>query len=125
MTNRFHSRRLALAVLAGLALPSAVHALPASSPRPLIADASEAVYTATNGVTRNQVVAYRRAATGALSFLGTFPTGGRGSGEISAFEVGSGGRLSLVGTAPNGGGFPVGLVYGDLLYVLNSGGPAA
>ena len=139
---------LAMALLAGLALSPAASA----QPRPRVADASGAVYTASNGVTRNEIVAFRRSANGALSTLGAFATGGRGSGgavdplqsqhslllnedhrflfavnsgsgEVSSLAVRNGGSLSLVDTAPSGGGFPVGLaLYGNLLYVLNSGG---
>jgi len=111
-----------------------------------------AVYTATNGVDGNQVVAYRRAADGTLTYLRTYPTGGRGSGgtvdplqsqhsvllsdddrwlfvvnsgtgDVSSFAVHPGGGLTLVDREPTHGGFPNALALrGRFLYVLNAGG---
>lgn len=152
MTNRIDSRFLALALVAGLSLPAVTRAQSAPSPVPLVADASGAVFTATNGTSRNEVLAYRRSASGALTFIGTFPTGGRGSGggvdplqsqhslllsedhrflfatnsgsgDVSAFAVLPDARLRLLNRAPSSGGFPNALaIRGDLLYVLNAGG---
>ena len=45
-------------------------------------------------------------------------------GTISSFRVAANGRLTLVDQVPSGGLFPASLaVNGDLLYVLNAGGP--
>lgn len=45
-------------------------------------------------------------------------------GTISSFQVASDGRLTLVDRIPSGGLFPASLaVHGDVLYVLNAGGP--
>ncbi|BDI30249.1 hypothetical protein CCAX7_23000 [Capsulimonas corticalis] len=152
MTKRIPLPAVALTLAASAVLPSALHAETTLAPQPRIADASGAVYTANNSVNRNEVFVYHRDASGALTFLGEYPTGGRGSGgiidplqsqnslllsenhrflfavnsgsgDVSTFAVGSEGRLSLLGRAASGGGFPVALaVHGELLYVLNSGG---
>ncbi len=107
------------------------------------------VWVQTNDGTKNQIVAYQRAANGTLSLLGTFDTGGRGTGtsrlgsqgsvilsahedylyvtnggsnDISVFAVtGSGG--SLIQTISSGGTAPYSITrYGNLVYVLNEGG---
>lgn len=110
-----------------------------------------AVYTLSNAAAGNQVIAFRRAADGALSPLGTFPTGGAGTGGavdplasqysvilsddhrrlyavdagsngVASFRVGDDGALALADHAPSGGTRPVSLALsGHLLYVLNSG----
>jgi 6-phosphogluconolactonase (cycloisomerase 2 family) len=120
-----------------------------------IAMASGAVYTATNGVHHNEVLAYRRADNGALTFLRSYDTGGRGSGgtvdplqsqgsvvlsaddhylfvvnsgsgDISSFNVKPGGALHLIGCEPTLGGFPNALaVHGNILYALDAGGAGA
>ncbi|MEO7716811.1 MAG: beta-propeller fold lactonase family protein [Capsulimonas sp.] len=148
MTN--HAKFLPFALtVAAVILPAALQAQPAQSH---IASAAGAVYIATNGVNQNQLIAYHRAADGTLNYIGSYPTGGRGSGgtidplqsqhslllsedhrflyavnsgsgDVSVLSVGSEGRLSVIDRAPSGGGFPVSLaINGDLLYVLNSGG---
>lgn len=152
VTNRVHSYRIALTLFAGLALMPAAHAQSSSTPRPQVADSSGAVYTASNGTASNEVLAYHRAANGSLTYIGAFPTGGRGSGgaidplqsqnslllsedhrylfavnsgsgDISVFRIGTEGTLILVDKIASNGGFPVALaIYGDLLYVLNAGG---
>ena len=107
-----------------------------------------AIYTLSNAVSGNQVLEYRRAADGTLTYSGTVASGGAGTGanlasqgsvvlsddrewlfavnagsnSISSFAVHSGG-LVLADTAPSGGTTPVSLtVRGHLLYVLNQGG---
>ncbi len=152
MKNRIYSRCLALVLLTGLASTAVTQAQTVSLPPQPAADSFGAVYTATNGSTRNELLAYRRFADGSLSFLGTFSTGGRGSsgaidplqsqhslllsadhhflfavnsgsGDISSFAVLPGGHLRVIDRTPSGGGFPVSLaIHNDLLYVLNSGG---
>jgi len=109
-----------------------------------------AVYTLTNAVDGNSVIAFRRDADGGLTRIGTFPTGGRGVGgtvdplvsqfavvlserhdalfavnagsnEVSSFRVEQDGRLSLASRAPSGGERPVSIaVHDGLLYVLNT-----
>src|SRR4051812_46593027 len=107
-----------------------------------------AVYVQTNDAEANQVVAFARADDGRLASIGSFATGGRGSGEphlpsqgsivvagsrllvanagsddVSVFELGSDGpqlvaRSASAGTAPRSIA-----VHGDLVYVLNTGDP--
>jgi 6-phosphogluconolactonase len=110
-----------------------------------------AVYVMTNQTAGNSIVAFNRAANGALRMVGTFPTGGLGFGSgndplgsqgsliLSSdghflFAVNAGSDdvsvmqasplgLNLVGTFPSGGTEPTSLaLYKDLLYVLNAGG---
>jgi 6-phosphogluconolactonase (cycloisomerase 2 family) len=109
-----------------------------------------AVFTATNGVSANAIVAFARAGDGSLTYAGTFNTGGKGIGgttdplasqyslllsdnakllfvanagsnNISTFRV-DGASLSLVGTTSSGGTLPVSLAIAHhTLYVLNAG----
>ena len=106
------------------------------------------VYTLSNAASGNQVLAYNRAADGALSFQGAYDTGGLGSGaglgsqgaltpsknnrwlfavnagddKISVFAVRPDG-LVLADVVGSGGNHPISLtVNEDLLYVLNAGG---
>ena len=109
------------------------------------------VFTATNGVNGNAVVAFARAGDGSLTYAGTFSTGGKGIGgttdplgsqyslvldgeddrllfvanagsnDVSTFRV-DGAGLSLVGTTSSGGSLPVSLATTHhTLYVLNAG----
>jgi 6-phosphogluconolactonase len=107
-----------------------------------------ALFTMDNATAGNHVLAYRRAADGALSFLGEFATGGIGTGgglgnqgalilssggrwlfacnagsdEISVFRVTPHG-LQLTDKVGSGGRRPISLaVHRNLLYVLNAGG---
>lgn len=110
-----------------------------------------AVYAMTNQTSGNSIVAFHRTSSGALSMLGTFPTGGlgfgsgndplssqgslvlsddghfllavnAGSNNISVLQAGPRG-LRLAGTFSSGGTEPVSLaLYKDLVYVLNAGG---
>ena len=107
-----------------------------------------ALFTIDNATAGNHVLAYRRGADGALSFLGEFATGGIGTGgglgnqgalilssggrwlfacnagsdEISVFRVTTHG-LQLTDKVGSGGKRPISLaVHRNLLYVLNAGG---
>ena len=135
------------------AAPSAPGTLGGASPQ-RFADGDDrhgAVYTLTNAASGNGVIAFRRAADGSLTPLGTFATGGLGVGggvdplesqyavvldrdhealfavdagsdEVSSFRVADDGALTLAGTISSGGRRPVSLaVHGKLLYALNSG----
>jgi 6-phosphogluconolactonase len=113
--------------------------------------AAGGVYTMTNGSGGNAILAYRRAADGALTALGAVATGGLGTGgtidplvsqyalvlgddnrllfavnagsdDVSSFRVGADGALTLADRAPSGGDLPVSVAaHGRLLYVLNAG----
>ncbi len=110
-----------------------------------------AVYAMTNAVEGNEVVAWSRNGKGLLTRLGSFATGGSGSGggldplgsqdalrlsddrrwlfavnagsdDVSVFRVTASG-LEQVDRFPSGGSFPVSVTQrGDRLYVLNVGG---
>ncbi len=110
-----------------------------------------AVFTMTDDAAANAVLAFSRAADGALTPAGAFPTGGIGSGggegvlgsqgavtlsrsgrflfvvdagsdEVSSFRV-DGARLTLASVVPSGGLLPVSVTEHDgLVYVLNAGG---
>ena len=115
------------------------------------AESEGAVYTMTNGAAGNAIVAFRRAADGAITPLGTFATGGAGTGgtvdplvsqyalllndshsllfavnagsnEITTFRVANDGQLSRPRVSPSGGVRPTSVaVHRNLLYVLNAG----
>ena len=110
-----------------------------------------AVFTMTDDATANAVLAFSRAADGSLTFKGSYPTGGAGSGggegvlgsqgsvtlsrngrflivvnagsdEVYSFRV-QGSRLTLAGVASSGGLLPVSVTEHDgIVYVLNAGG---
>jgi 6-phosphogluconolactonase len=116
------------------------------------AQTTGAIYLNTNQAS-NEVWSYTRGSDGTLTFAGTFPTQGGGSGsgnldsqgaiilsqngkllfvvnagsnEISSFAVQPGGQLTFVAKVPSGGTFPVSLaLHGSLLYALNAGGTSA
>ncbi|HMA03880.1 MAG TPA: beta-propeller fold lactonase family protein, partial [Gemmatimonadaceae bacterium] len=152
---------LALTVFALAACADAPAGLDAAGDRSASATASEsafpragdgpgAVYTLTNGVNGNAVVAFHRAQDGSLTSLGSFATGGTGVGgtidpltsqfavivnddhdalfavnagsnEISGFRIGSNGALTLASKVSSHGAVPVSLaVHGNLLYALNA-----
>lgn len=106
------------------------------------------VYTISNDTAGNQVYAYARAADGSLSLLGTYATGGKGTGAdlgdqgalaydvankrffvvnagdstISMMALNSDGSLTKVTSVAAGGTKPVSITfYGDIVYVLNAG----
>ena len=108
-----------------------------------------AVYLQTNDAQKNEVVAFRRDADGRLSSLGSYATGGRGTGkphlasqnsivvsgdrllvvnagsdDVSLFAIASDG-LSLLDRVPSGGSMPTSVAVHDAkVYVLNAGGEA-
>ena len=108
------------------------------------------VYTETNASTGNAILAYARSDDGVLSWLGTYPTHGLGTGaglgtqgevilagggkwllavnagsnDISMFRVAWDGRLTLTDRAGAQGMDPVSLTaHGSFVYVLDAGGP--
>jgi 6-phosphogluconolactonase (cycloisomerase 2 family) len=107
-----------------------------------------AVYTSTNVISGNEILVYNRSSDGSLALVGSYATGGLGSGaglgsqsavalshnnhwlftvnagshQISSFAVTESG-LQLIDVVDSGGTLPVSLtVYKDWLYVLNAGG---
>lgn len=110
---------------------------------------SGAVYTISNETGGNAVIAYARNRNGALAPLGTYPTGGLGSGaglgsqgavtlsddgrfllavdagsdEITSFRVHRDGTLSFSDRISSGGDHPISVtIHGRLVYVVNDGG---
>lgn len=124
-----------------------------SKPAPAAgASPNGAVYVMTNQTSGNSIMAFNRAANGALTLMGTFPTGGLGMGSgndplgsqgaliLSSdghflFAVNAGSNnisvmipcatgLCLEDKVPSHGAGPVSLtLYKNLLYVLNAGTP--
>jgi len=114
-------------------------------------DKSGAVFAMTNGVDKNEIIAFRRNDDGSLQETRTFETDGRGSGgtvdplgsqgslvlsqdrshlfavnagsgELSVFRV-QGDLLSLEDKVISGGSEPVAVTqHADLVYVVNAGG---
>ena len=114
-------------------------------------DDSGAVFAMTNGVDKNEIIAFRRNDDGTLQETRRFETDGRGSGgnvdplgsqgslvlsgdhshlfavnagsgELSVFRV-EGDLLSLEDRVVSGGSEPVAVTqHGDLVYVVNAGG---
>ncbi|HVO62454.1 MAG TPA: beta-propeller fold lactonase family protein [Terriglobales bacterium] len=110
-----------------------------------------AVFVMNNSATRNEVISFTRAADGSLRRVGTFATGGRGtggntdplesqgsltlnqehsllfavnggSGDLSVFQV-HGAKLALVDKKPTHGSEPNAVAqHGRFVYVLNVGG---
>jgi 6-phosphogluconolactonase (cycloisomerase 2 family) len=134
-------KKLLLVLAAVLAAAVAAQAASAAN------DTPGAVYTLTNSPGGNAVAAYARSAQGALAYVGSFATGGTGTGAalgsqgalaltddgrdlyavnagsntVSKFAVDADG-LRLVAQFPSGGVRPVSVtVHGDVLYVLNAG----
>lgn len=106
------------------------------------------VYTISNDTAANLVYAYARAADGSLSLLGSYSTGGKGTGgdlgdqgalafdaankrffvvnagdsTISMMALNGDGSLSKVTSAASGGTKPVSITFfGNIVYVLNAG----
>lgn len=128
-----------------LALTAAVVAALGLGAVPAGAAVSSAVFTMSNATAGNEIVVFARAADGTLSQVGSYPTGGEGSGnglgsqgsvrlsddgswllavnagsdEVSVFRV-NGTTLELTATVPSGGDRPISVdVSGDTVYVLN------
>ena len=115
---------------------------------PIVYADTGAVYTTTNNPAGNNIIRYDRGTDGILTFSGTFPTNGLGSGvslgnqgglvlsdddrtllsvnagsnEISVFDVRSDG-LILTDKVSSGGIRPISItIHKNLVYVLNAGG---
>ncbi len=136
---------LALA-LAVPALPAAAQASPEGADFSAPASSVGAVFSSTNSALGNAVLMFRQDKAGRLTPIGTYFTGGRGTGgglsnagalafsadrrflyvvdagssDIAVFAV-SKTKMSLLGRIPSGGTTPVSLaVHGSWLYVLNA-----
>lgn len=139
---RFRAVVFAAAFIVALFALTRTGALYASSPG--------AVYALTNSPAGNAVLSFERAADGTLNMVGSFATGGLGTGaglgsqgslilsengrqlfavnagsnEISVFKVQPNG-LVLLDKVASGGTTPISLtVHKNVLYVLNAGSPA-
>lgn len=112
-------------------------------------DAPGAVYVLSNQASGNSVLVYSRAANGTLTYVATYPTGGKGAGtggdplgsqgsltlesgllfavnpgsnDVSLFAV-DGVKLTLLDRKPSGGEMPTSVTAkGHVAYVLNAGG---
>lgn len=107
------------------------------------------LYTSSNQVSGNAILAYDRAADGSITPAGSFPTGGVGTGaglgsqgavtltrdgryllavnagsnDISLFAVRANGSLEWTSQVGSGGTLPISVTsWGSLVYVLNAGG---
>jgi DNA-binding beta-propeller fold protein YncE len=122
----------AAVVLTGLAAPAFASTTAASTGAHSFGypGASHAVFVQTDATSGNHVVAYHRAADGALSPAGSSLTYdpwhsllyavNAGSNTVSVFAV-SGDHLALRQVLSSGGTFPVSVaVHGDLVYVVNA-----
>jgi 6-phosphogluconolactonase len=137
---------VAAVALAVVALPLAGASGPRTDPGPIAA-----VFTSTNSATHNEIVAFERSGSGALTWVADYSTGGKGTGtaladsgslvvtsdhrwllavdagsdQVSVFRVAThlgGSLLKLTDVTGSGGILPVSLaVSGDLVYVLNDG----
>jgi 6-phosphogluconolactonase (cycloisomerase 2 family) len=118
-----------------------------------VASASEgsagAVYTQTNGAGGNSILTFSRSSSGRLSPLGTYATGGLGTGsglgsqgsvtlardgalllavdagsdDVASFAVRDDGSLTPVDRVASGGDQPISVTaHGGIAYVLNAGG---
>jgi 6-phosphogluconolactonase (cycloisomerase 2 family) len=107
----------------------------------------DAVYLQTNDAEKNEIVAFHRGDDGTLSALGTYATGGRGTGkphlasqgsivasgdrllvvnagsdDVSLFAIASEGP-ALLGRVPSGGSMPTSIAVREShVFVLNAGG---
>lgn len=109
-----------------------------------------AVYVMSNAPAGNEILAFDRAPDGRLADAVAYPTGGLGTGgglgnqaslvltrdnrrlyavnagsnDLSSFSVDRGGLTPIGAPVASGGEQPISVaVHGDLLYVLNAGGP--
>jgi 6-phosphogluconolactonase len=139
-------RNMSLALFAMSATVPAFHAYAAPA-----SQAPERVYAMTNNATKNEVLVFAQGKNGSFESMGSFSTGGRGSGGVSdplesqgsltisddhsllfAVNAGSGtvsslrivdDRLVLADQEPTDGTEPVSVAqHGHFVYVLNQGG---
>ncbi len=121
----------------------------AVAPAAAAGSSAGAVYTLSNSAAGNAVIAFSRSSDGSLSPLGTFATGGLGSGgglgsqgavtlsgdgqwllavnagsdEITSFAVGADRRLTFADKIWSGGDHPISVTIGyGVVYTVNDGG---
>jgi len=110
---------------------------------------TDRIYVQTNDAEKNEIIAFDRAADGTLDRLGSYETGGRGTGvphlasqssivlsqdgawllvantgsdELTLFSIGTK-RLTLADRVASGGSAPTSIaVSGEIVYALNNGG---
>ena len=150
--SRFTPKARACARLVPLMLALAAGTLPATAdpevPAHAVPSGSGEVFTSTNSAFGNAVAMFHKATDGGLTPIGTYFTGGMGTGgglgiagavtlspdrrflysvdaasnDIAAFFIGTN-RLYHLRNVNSGGKMPVSIAtYGRLLYVLNIGG---
>src|SRR2546428_14140675 len=73
--------RILTRILAYAALAALIFGGIATAPAAAASGSAGTVYTETNAASGNAILAYARSASGALSWSGTYPTGGLGSGS--------------------------------------------
>ena len=139
-----HRRFIGLVAAAGTALALAIPSVASAHSGP-----AGFVYTETNAAAGNSILAYARAWDGTLSSIGSFATGGLGTGsglatqgevvlagegrwllavnagsnDVSLFRVGEDGRLTFKDKVLAGGTMPISVTaFDDLVYVLDGGG---
>jgi len=139
--------RILTRILAYAALAALIFGGIAATPAAAASGGAGNVYTETNAASGNAILAYSRSASGALSWSGTYATGGLGSGaslgsqgavrvsedgswlyavnagsnDVSAFAI-VGDALTLTDRVASGGTQPISLTAnGGLVYVLNAG----
>src|SRR5438093_10683965 len=139
--------RILTRILAYATLATLIFGGIATGPAAAASGSAGNVYTETNAASGNAILAYARSASGALSWSGTYPTGGLGSGsglgsqgavtvsdngawlyavnagsnDVSAFAI-DGDVLTLTDRVASGGTQPISVTAnGGLVYVLNAG----
>jgi 6-phosphogluconolactonase (cycloisomerase 2 family) len=139
---------LLLTACSSAGVPGTTESASTTSEAIQIASAPGFLFTQTNALESNELVAYQRAADGTLSLSGHFGTGGAGIGgggltaqgaiahegrwlfvvnagsdDVTTFDLASGSPVAVARTA-SGGSEPVSVTVRDdgLVYVLNAGG---
>ena len=139
--------RILTRILANAALAALIFGGLATAPAAAAGGSAGNVYTETNAASGNAILAYARSASGALSWSGTYPTGGLGGGaglgsqgavtvsagggwlyavnagsnDVSAFAI-EGDALTLTDRVSSGGTQPISVTANrGLVYVLNAG----
>ena len=141
MNHRIRRSAFAAALIA----PAGLLSIGLASSSAHAAISGTTIYTETNSVNGNQILAFRSTG-GVLTQVGTYATGSNGSGSslgsqsaiatagarlfavnagsntLSVFTIDSAGALTLLDVKPTGGVKPVSVaIHGQFVYVLNAG----